>query len=122
MLGVVAFVGESGSLGSKSGKGHDARVKFDLSKLNPDKMLCTNEEFYVRTEYPDQIDVSKDWSIRIHGLVDEKVILSLEDLEEMEQVSEVICLECSGNGGGSRFGLLSAAKWTGVPLKKKYWK
>ncbi len=109
-------MGESGSVGQKTGQGHDARIRFDLRKLEPGNLLSSNEEFYVRTEYPDQIDEGAAWSVRIHGLVDEELQLSIADLEAMDQVTEVVCLECSGNGGGSRFGLLSAAEFSGVRL------
>ncbi len=49
-------------------------------------------------------------------MVDSEAELSIADLEDMDQITQVVCLECSGNGGGSRFGLLSAAEFTGVAL------
>jgi DMSO/TMAO reductase YedYZ molybdopterin-dependent catalytic subunit len=78
--------------------------------------VTPNEDFYIRTEFPDQIDEAAPWSISIGGLVSATLDLALDDLLAMDHVTEVVCLECSGNSGGSRFGLMSAAEFSGVPL------
>jgi DMSO/TMAO reductase YedYZ molybdopterin-dependent catalytic subunit len=118
LLAVLPFIGESGLLGEKdgAGTGHDARLRLDLTTLTPETLITPNEDFYIRTELPDQLDTTQPWSINITGLVNSDYTLSLDELATMNEVSEVICMECSGNGPSSRFGLMSAAEFTGVRL------
>ena len=70
----------------------------------------------------------KRYKLLIHGLVDEAMIFTLDDLERLPSVSRVHFLECSGNGrNGYRDpkpdlspqmidGLTSNGEWTGVAL------
>jgi sulfane dehydrogenase subunit SoxC len=74
-----------------------------------------------------QID-PKRYKLLVHGLVDEPMIFTLDDLYRFPSVSRVHFLECSGNGrNGYRNskpeltpqmidGLTSNGEWTGVPL------
>ena len=116
-LGDASFVGEGDSyLDGKAGSGHDARLAFDLGTLTDDDPLCDNAEFFIRTEYPDLLDPSAPFDIQIHGMVSSPVTLPAAQLADMPHKTEVVMLECSGNGDFSRFGLMSAAQWSGVPL------
>ena len=68
------------------------------------------------------------YKLLIHGLVDEPMVFTLDDLKRLPSVSRVHFLECSGNGrNGYRDpkpdvtpqmidGLTSNGEWTGVPL------
>jgi len=70
----------------------------------------------------------KRYKLLIHGLVDEAMIFTLDDLKRLPSVSRVHFLECSGNGrNGYRDpkpdlspqmidGLTSNGEWTGVAL------
>lgn len=70
----------------------------------------------------------KRYKLLIHGLVDEAMVFSIDDLKRLPSVSRVHFLECSGNGrNGYRDpkpdltpqlidGLTSNGEWTGVPL------
>lgn len=117
LLGTASFVGEGNSyIGNKSGNGRDARLAFDLGTLTEESPLVPNDDFFIRTEYPNQIDSSTPWSITIDGQVGQTTSLSIEDLAAMEQKTEVVVLECSGNGDFSHYGLMSAAEFSGVPL------
>lgn len=102
-------------LDSTYGEGLDGRRYVDLAELDADSLVLSNEDFYIRTREPDTLDPT-GWSIQIDGLVSEELTLSLDDLEALSVDQGVHLMECSGNGGGGRFGLLSAARWGGVPI------
>lgn len=96
-------------------QGWDGRLYTDLTKLNPDALVIENERFYVRTRYPDLLDPSAPWTVDVSGLATPRQ-LSLDDLSPLVKDQGVHLLECSGNGKGGHFGLLSAAQWAGAPL------
>jgi DMSO/TMAO reductase YedYZ molybdopterin-dependent catalytic subunit len=56
------------------------------------------------------------FTLKVSGLVDRPLTLSLDDLRKMGSTELVAGFECSGNRGPLQ-GLSSNAKWTGVPLK-----
>jgi sulfane dehydrogenase subunit SoxC len=64
----------------------------------------------------------------IHGLVDQPMTFSLEDLKRFPSLTRPFFIECSGNGGGElagnaapdasrSHGLVSNSEWTGVRLR-----
>jgi DMSO/TMAO reductase YedYZ molybdopterin-dependent catalytic subunit len=55
--------------------------------------------------------------LKVTGLVNKPLSLSLDDLKKMRSVELVAGFECSGNRATSIQGLSSNGKWTGVPLK-----
>ena len=67
------------------------------------------------------------WNLRIGGLVDNPVTLSLDDIKALPSRTEAVTMECAGNGRAlftprlvSQPWLLEAigtAEWTGTPLK-----
>jgi DMSO/TMAO reductase YedYZ molybdopterin-dependent catalytic subunit len=82
--------------------------------------------FYVRNNFPIPNLDPTDYRLRVSGLVDRPLTLSLRELHNMRSQSEVVTLECAGNGRtefdppvpGERwhFGAVSTAEWSGVPL------
>jgi DMSO/TMAO reductase YedYZ molybdopterin-dependent catalytic subunit len=117
LLGSLPFEGEGqAAVGEQQGAGLDGRLALDLGTLDADSLITANEDFFIRTAYPDQLDPGLAWVITISGLVDADIELSLDDLAAMPQVSRVVLLECSGNGSNRAFGLISAAEWSGVLL------
>jgi len=56
------------------------------------------------------------FSLKISGLVDRPMSLSLDDLKKMHNTDLIAGFECSGNRGVLQ-GLSSNGKWTGVPLR-----
>lgn len=114
MLGVVPFLGNDGTLGVRLGRGWDGRLYTDLSTV-PEEPVVPNDTFYIRTLDPDRLDRSAAWRVEVSGLADE-VSLTLDDvLTSGVRDMGLHVLECSGNGGPS-FGLMSAARWGGVPV------
>jgi DMSO/TMAO reductase YedYZ molybdopterin-dependent catalytic subunit len=57
------------------------------------------------------------FKLKVSGLVDKPLQLSLDDLKKMGATDLVAGFECSGNRGPIQ-GLCGNGKWTGVPLKK----
>jgi len=78
--------------------------------------LTSNQDFY-RIDIniiPPEID-GQSWRLKVVGLVDHPLELSLDDIRAMPSASQVITLECISNQLGGD--LISTAEWTGVPLK-----
>ena len=74
-----------------------------------------------------KIDPAKH-TLLVHGLVDQPMEFTLDDLKRLPTVTRTHFIECSGNGGAElrgipgstvekSHGLLSCSEWTGVPLK-----
>ncbi len=99
------------------GQGWDGRQYYDLSQLTQDDLLSSNQQFFVRTLYPDTLDPrTTDWSVQINGLVDAPVEFDASEIADAAEPRGGFVLECAGNGDFAQFGLLSAAEWDGVPL------
>jgi sulfane dehydrogenase subunit SoxC len=65
--------------------------------------------------------------ILIHGLVEQPLVFTMDDLRRLPSVSRIYFVECAGNSGAEQAGnpqpdpqksagLLSCSEWTGVPL------
>lgn len=61
-----------------------------------------------------QVDPST-WSLRIHGLVEEEVVLTWDDLVALPQRETVATLVCVSNEIGGD--LIGTARWLGVPIR-----
>jgi DMSO/TMAO reductase YedYZ molybdopterin-dependent catalytic subunit len=81
----------------------------------PRLALTPNDEFYV-TSYRSPPDIRvNQWSLRIMGLVERPLTLTYSQLQERPAVSQIVTLECVGNGLAAD--AISTAEWGGVPLK-----
>jgi DMSO/TMAO reductase YedYZ molybdopterin-dependent catalytic subunit len=100
------------------GQGWDGRLYTDLSTLTGDTLVVPNDNFYIRTRYPDLLDESQPWAIAASGLLDSARTITMDDLYPLVEDQGVHVLECSGNSDGGAFGLMSAAQWSGVPIQK----
>jgi DMSO/TMAO reductase YedYZ molybdopterin-dependent catalytic subunit len=108
-----------GKFGENSHGGHDARVCLDLATLfTPQGRLTPNDQFFIRTEYPDLLHPAKEWMIKVHGEVKEEKKVPLKSLEDLVEPRGSVLLECSGNGSVLKFGLMSVAEWAGIPFEK----
>jgi DMSO/TMAO reductase YedYZ molybdopterin-dependent catalytic subunit len=63
-----------------------------------------------------QVDLAA-FRLKVSGLVDKPIQLSLDDLKKMGSTELVAGFECSGNRGPLQ-GLCGNGRWTGLPLKK----
>ncbi len=89
-------------------------------------VVTPNADFYVRNHFEIPTIDPSSWRIKVHGLVQRPLSLSLQDLQRMSSATEVVTLECAGNGRSMLhpavereqwgLGAVSTAEWTGVPL------
>ena len=119
LVATVPFVGEGAfPLDTTAGAGLAQRRAFDLSTLSDATRVTPAEKFFVRTGRPDRLPATTSWAVRLHGLVKKPVELSVEDLRRDASDQGAHLVECSGNSRAAHFGLMSAARWTGVPLER----
>lgn len=117
LLGTVPFTDEHAELEVVTGEGLDGRLYTDLEKLGPDAPVTSNETHYIRTRHPDLLDRSAPWKIAVGGLVDAPLDVTLDMLSpRVKNDLGPYVMECSGNGSFAAFGMLSAARWSGVPI------
>ncbi len=84
------------------------------------------ERFYARNHFQMPVLDPSTWRLHVGGLVQRPLRLRLRDLVAMPSHTEVVTLECAGNGRSFlnprvdgdqwRLGAVSTAEWTGVPL------
>ncbi len=82
--------------------------------------------FYVRNHFQIPVLDPSSWRLHVGGLVQRPMRLRLRDLLAMPSRTELVTLECAGNGRSFldpkvdgeqwRLGAVSMAEWTGVPL------
>jgi len=114
-LGNLDFAAESRApLDTLFGSELDARLYSDLSILTPENPIPPTERFYVRTCASHLLDSEKAWQIRLGGLVDKNVTLSILDLKKGARPVGLHLMECSGNARATRYGMISVADWSGT--------
>ena len=119
LLETLGFEGEGPMpLDTPLGAGLDGRLYTDLSRLTTDSLVISNERFFIRTRHPDRLKPSVPWVIQTSGLVKHPGNLRLDNLMSRVRPMGTHVLECSGNGGGAYFGLLSACSWSGIPMSE----
>lgn len=85
------------------------------------------DKFYLRNHFDiPRVDV-KAWRLKVHGLVEKPLELTMADLEKLPRVTVEAVLQCAGNGRGLfsptvpgvqwRYGAMGNAQWTGVRVK-----
>jgi Oxidoreductase molybdopterin binding domain/Domain of unknown function (DUF3303) len=91
-------------------------------------VVMPNAHFYVRNHFQIPALDPQLWRLRVTGLVERPLTLSLRDLQNMPSQTLVVTLECAGNGRALldppvegeqwKLGAVSTAEWTGVPLSE----
>ncbi len=84
--------------------------------------------FYIRSHFPCPVLDAESYRLRISGLVEQPLSLTLRDLHNLPSKTKTVTLECAGNGRtlfqppipGEQwnFGAVSSAEWTGAPLSE----
>jgi len=115
----IPFVGEGDfPLETTFGEGLGQRRGLDLATLTPESLLTPQDRFFIRTGTPDGIPPPSSWTIRVHGLVKAPQEIRLPDLKREADDRGAPLIECAGNARTAHFGLMSAARWTGVPMAR----
>lgn len=79
--------------------------------------VTPNDDFYridTALSVP-EIDVA-DWELRVHGMVEEEVRLTFQDLLDADLIESHVTLTCVSNPVGGN--LAGNAKWLGLPLRE----
>ena len=91
-----------------------APPRFDPRNLK--EFTVSNDQFFAVQHYNvPKLDPAA-YKLRIEGLVDKPMELSLEDIKKRPRVEQVIGFECSGNNNTRGNPLIGNAKWAGTPL------
>lgn len=79
--------------------------------------LTPNNEFYrIDTALSVPEINAQDWELRVHGLVEQEIRLSFQDLLDAELIESHVSLTCVSNPVGGN--LAGNAKWLGMPLRE----
>jgi DMSO/TMAO reductase YedYZ molybdopterin-dependent catalytic subunit len=118
-LGTLPFVDEGAfPLERTVGAGLGRRRALDLSTLSPEALPVPLDRFFIRTGCPDPLPPTSSWKVRVRGLVEAPMDLDVEALRSEADDRGAHLLECAGNSRAAHFGLMSVARWTGVPLER----
>ena len=101
------------TLEALEGEGLDARRRIDIAELGPDRLTTPLERFYVRTLTP---SLPAEWAVSFEGMCAAPFQLATAQLPTLSRDAGDVLLECAGNGNGEKYGLMSCAAWSGVPL------
>ena len=106
-------------------RAHEPRnLEFPVSELKD--AIVPTEQFFVRSHFAvPEIDL-KAWRLKVEGVVEKPLELSLEDLKALPSRSLTATIECAGNGRvhltppvpGLQWGqgAVGNAVWDGIPL------
>jgi DMSO/TMAO reductase YedYZ molybdopterin-dependent catalytic subunit len=118
-LGTVDFINEGlVPLDTPQGSELDGRQYTDLSKLEARNAITPTEKFYIRTCVSGLIPDPASWQIRVSGLVDQALGLGIKRLKKSARPMGAHLMECAGNVRLTRFALISAGNWTGMPVSE----
>ncbi len=104
----------------------DLNASTPLGALQADAM--PTELFYVRSNFATPVTDAGSWRLTVGGLVAAPEMYSLDSLRDFGETTELVTLECAGNGrvlmdpipSGApwELGAVSVAEFTGVALHK----
>jgi DMSO/TMAO reductase YedYZ molybdopterin-dependent catalytic subunit len=77
-----------------------------------------NDDFYIVQHYNQPAITEAQYRLRITGMVDRPIELSLADLKRQPKVEIDAGFECGGNNAGIFHGLIGNARWGGVSLSR----
>lgn len=92
-----------------------AAASLDVPGLSP--VITPNADFYridIALQVP-SVDPA-DWSLRIHGMVDEEVVITWAELLALPLEEHAVTLSCVSNEVGGD--LIGTAMWLGYPLRE----
>ena len=90
------------------------RLMLDVRTI--DGGLTPKDQFFTIQHYGHPEVDPTAFRLKVSGLVDKPLSLSLPELQKMRRTEQVVGFECSGNVRPLQ-GLVSNGRWTGVPLR-----
>lgn len=97
-----------------AGTGLDARRFTDLSTLTPETRVTPTGRFFIRTRATTSLGREPTWRVHLSGSSTRVQSLTAADLVPLVGPMGEHLLECAGNV--EPFGLMSVARWHGVPV------
>ncbi len=118
-IGNLDFANEgSVPLDSPEGSELDGRLYTDLAALAPQGLVTSTEKFYLRTRASELLPDAAAWHVKVAGFVDRPANLAIETLKKTAKPMGIHVMECAGNVRPTRFALLSAGRWSGIPTSQ----
>src|SRR5687768_825481 len=90
------------------------RRLLDVRKI--EGAITPKDQFFTTQHYGHPVIDPASYKLKVSGLVDKPLALSLDDLRKMKSAELVAGFECSGNRRPLQ-GLCGNGRWTGVPLR-----
>ena len=91
------------------------RRTFDIRTI--DGFLVPKDKFFVTQHFNQPVIDPNTYRLKLSGLVNKPMELSLADLKKMRSTDTVLGYECSGNSPRAFQALSSCGRFTGVPLR-----
>ena len=113
---VIPFTDVPQNYSSTLRAGANPSRNLDIRKI--DGPLTPNDQFFVTQHLGHPAVDAATYKLKISGLVDRPKAIALDQLKSLGATEVVAGFECSGNSPRGIEGLVSNAKWTGVPLRK----
>ncbi len=78
-------------------------------------VVTANADFYVRNHFEIPTIDPSTWRLQLGGLVRRPLSLSLQDLQRMPSATEIVTLECAGNGRSMLHPAVEGEQWAWAP-------
>lgn len=97
--------------------GGDGKPRRTFDHRTLDGLITPKDKFFVIQHY-NQPEINPDaYTLKLTGMVNKQMRLSLADLKKMRSTEMILGYECSGNRPAGFQGLSSCGRFTGVPLR-----
>jgi DMSO/TMAO reductase YedYZ molybdopterin-dependent catalytic subunit len=117
MLGIMPFAREGAvPMDTAVGEELDGRLYTDLTSATREEPVTAAGRFYIRTRASSLLRDQDLQSILLRGLAGAPLDVRVGDLRAQARPMGTHLMECAGNTREGRFGLISVADWTGIPL------
>ena len=88
----------------------------DTRTLQKSTFFTPNEDFFAVQHYPVPNVDPATYKLRLTGLVNKPMVLTLDELKRRPRMEQVACFECSGNNPARLNTLMGNAHWAGTSL------
>jgi DMSO/TMAO reductase YedYZ molybdopterin-dependent catalytic subunit len=88
----------------------------DTRTLQKSTFFTPNDDFFAVQHYPVPTVDPATYKLRLTGLVNKPMLLTLDELKRRPRLEQVACFECSGNNPARLNTLTGNARWVGTSL------